>query len=153
RSQFTTGAAFGIQNHGLPSLGNTIGAIVFRLSTQASQAAASCWMQMQEARQHGSPYLSVCHICPPHVPLIMRGCISVLSVPRHPYGAAVPILPRRARAVGVGDRGRTGGYCPHGAYPFAIHDDRGKATNRKPGQRWPTETRRAHGLLCPLGRR
>jgi hypothetical protein len=30
---------------------------------------------MQEARQHGSPYLSVCHICPSHVPLIMRGCI------------------------------------------------------------------------------
>jgi len=36
RSQFTTGAALGIQNHGLQSLGNTIGAIVFRLSTQAS---------------------------------------------------------------------------------------------------------------------
>jgi hypothetical protein len=30
---------------------------------------------MQEARQHGSPYLSVCHICPSHVPFIMRGCI------------------------------------------------------------------------------
>src|ERR1035441_5144446 len=73
--------------------------------------------------------------------------------PAHPYGAPVQTLPRRARAVGVGDRGRTGGYCPHGASPFAIHDDRGKATNRKPGQRWPTETRRAHGLLCPLGRR
>ena len=36
RSQFTTGAAFGIQNYGLQSLGNTIGTIVFRLSTQAS---------------------------------------------------------------------------------------------------------------------
>ena len=49
-------ATFGIENHGLQSLGNTIGTIAFRLFTQASQAAASCWMQMQEARQHGSPY-------------------------------------------------------------------------------------------------
>ena len=34
RSQFTTGAAFGIQNHGLQSLGDTISTIAFRVVTQ-----------------------------------------------------------------------------------------------------------------------
>src|SRR6266849_7714439 len=33
-------------------------------------------MQVQEARQHDSPYLSVCHICRWYVPLFMRGCIA-----------------------------------------------------------------------------
>jgi len=36
-------------------------------------------MQMQEPRQHGSPYLSVCHICSLYVPLFMRGCIGALQ--------------------------------------------------------------------------
>ena len=34
RNQFTTGAAFGIQNHGLQSLGNTISTAAFRVFTQ-----------------------------------------------------------------------------------------------------------------------
>src|SRR6202045_1445122 len=49
-------------------------------------------MQMQEARQHGSSHLSVCHICPPHVPLFMRGCIYVqvckMETLREPYRMA-----------------------------------------------------------------
>ena len=32
-------------------------------------------MQVQETRQHGSPYLSVCHIWRWNVPLFMRGRI------------------------------------------------------------------------------
>jgi hypothetical protein len=41
RSQFTTGAAVGIQNHGLQSLDDTISTIAFRVFTQRPVAAPS----------------------------------------------------------------------------------------------------------------
>src|ERR1035438_8583887 len=42
-------------------------------------------MQVKEARQHGSPYLPVCHIRPLYVPLFMRSCIEAEGI----AGAAV----------------------------------------------------------------
>jgi tetratricopeptide (TPR) repeat protein len=37
-------------------------------------------MQVKEARQHGSPYLPVCHIRPLYVPLFMRGYIAYFNL-------------------------------------------------------------------------
>jgi hypothetical protein len=61
--QFTAGVAFAIQNYGLPSLGDAMGAITFRLFIRPDQPAMSCRVQTQKARQHDwSNLLPVCRV-------------------------------------------------------------------------------------------
>src|ERR1017187_439525 len=57
-------------------------------------------MQVKEARQHGSPYLPVCHIRPLYVPLFMRGCI--VAIRQDPLDGAEPYTGLQLESKGLG---------------------------------------------------
>src|SRR5271157_2476810 len=51
--QFATGAAFGVQHHGLQPLRHPVSAIALRFLTQTDQATIGLGVQTQQPRQHG----------------------------------------------------------------------------------------------------